>query len=154
MQGTNIHFRMNNFVQPKRALYNKPVLGGIVNPSITHTHNISSREPVGPVVNLDTTITYPQNNSNKPNINVDKNIESTSRIIVNDEYDTPQPSDSSSDELSQPDHSSKLKCNNIYDSDDDDDNMKPDFEDDEEDNDHEISHTYNKTNNNRRELYK
>lgn len=149
MQGTNIHFRMNNFAQPKRVLYNNPVVGGIVNPSITNLQ-ISSREPIEPVLNPDNSITYPQSNSNKPNINVEKKIESTSRIIVNDDYDTPQASDSSCDELSDPGHSSKLKCNNTYDSDDDDDNMKPDFEDDEEDTDYKPSDIYN----NRRKLYK
>lgn len=148
MQGTNIHFRMNNFVQPRRILSNKPVVERIVESSLTNIVNISSKETV---VNPDIDpVVYPQDKTNNPNIDVEKNIETTSRIIVNDDYDTPESSDTSSDELSEPKCSSKAKTNTIYDSDDYDDIVNPDFEDDEEYNDKEYSHTYN----NRRQLYK
>lgn len=143
MQGTNIHFRMPNFVQPNRALSNKSVAGGGINTSLTtldnallqiqtnvHTRNTNMIYPSN--TNTNTTTTTTNTTTNNIVINSSKNIEPVGRIIVNDEYDTPQGSDASSDELSDPPRSSKTIRNVMYDSDDDDDIVKPDFEYDDD----------------------
>ena len=100
---------------------------GSIHPILTNVDNILTKNSIEKIQPPDKTKVY---HKNITIINSVQNIESTARIIINDEYDTPETSDTSSDELSGMNHLSKSNTN--YDSDYDDDIMNPDFEDDDD----------------------